>query len=240
MYFYLIIAFQIFCIYHLFKNRNSYYWILAIVFLPFIGCVTYLVTQVLTKRDTKNFQENLTTIVDPSHRVKGFERKFEFAETYLNRVNLADAYLASHNYNKAIDHYVKALEDKTQNDFYVKESLIKSYYYSKDYDQVIDISESLENHKDFEKSDLPFLFGMALAEKGRDADAEIQLRSIDRPYSNYNERLAFVKFLLSVDKTNDAKEIIQELYVETQNMTKMNRGVYRATIAEIEKLKNSL
>ena len=246
MYLYLIIAFQDYCIYHLLKNKNSYYWIFAILFLPFVGCVTYLVTQVITKSGAEKIQGNLTTIIDPSkkktssNKVKVLEGKLEFADTYLNRVNLADAYLASNNFSEAILHYNKALEDHTQNDFYVNTGLVKSHYYSKNYEEVIATSELLENHKEFEKSDIPFMYGMALAEKDRNDEAEVHLRRIDRPYSNYNERLALAEFLLSLEKTSDAKEILEELYIETQNMTPINRQVYKTTIAAIEKLKNSL
>src|SRR5690554_3170219 len=108
MYLYFIIAFQGYCIYHLLKNRKSYYWIFAILFLPFIGCVTYLVTQVFNKRDTAKIQGNLTTVIEPSkknmssRRVNDLEQQLEFADTYLHRVNLADAYLETHHYAKAI------------------------------------------------------------------------------------------------------------------------------------------
>lgn len=246
MYLYFIIAFQGYCIYHLLKNKNSYYWIFAILFLPFIGCVTYLVTQVFNKRDTEKIQGNITAITEPSKKndassqVKNLELKLDFADTYLNRVNLADGYLAANNYTNAIEHYHIALEDKTQNDFYVKVNLIKSFYSIKDYNQVIALSDGLESHKEYEKSEIPFLYGMALAEKERPQEAEIQLKIIDRPYSNYNERLAFAKFLVRIDRTNDAKELLEELYVEMQNMTTMNKRIYKTTILEVEKLKNTL
>lgn len=245
MYLYLIIAFQGFCIYHLFKNRKSYYWIFAILLLPFIGCVTYLVTQVFNKRDTEKIQGNLSTIMEPSKnnmssgKVKVLESKLEFADTYLNRVNLADAYLETNNYTSAIEHYHIALEDKAQNDFYVKAHLIKAYYAIQDYDQVIAFSDGLESHKEYEKSEVPFLYGMALAEKDRTQEAEVQLRIIDWPYSNYNERVALAKFLLRIDKTNDAKALVEELHVEMQNMIAANKRIYKTTILEVEKLKNS-
>src|SRR5690606_30153703 len=139
-------------------------------------------------------------------------------------------------YLKAIEHYNIALEDKTQNDFFVNEHLIKAYYNIKDFDQVIVHSEGLKSHKEFEKSEIPFLYGMALAEKGRTDEAETLLKLVDRPYSNYNERVAFAKLLMRNDKVNDAKAILKELQVEMQNMTKMNQRIYKATILEVEKL----
>ncbi|MEO5790157.1 MAG: hypothetical protein ACOH2D_16155 [Gelidibacter sp.] len=228
------------------KNRNSYYWIFAILFLPFVGCVTYLVTQVLNKRDTEKTQGNLSTIIEPSKKtassgkVKDLEAQLEFTDTYLNRINLADAYLEIHNYTGAIEHYLVALEDKTQDDFFVKAHLIQAYYAIKDYDQVIAFSESLESYKEYEKSEIPFLYGMALAEKDRITEAEKQLRLMDWPYSNYNERLALAKFLLRIDKTIDAKELLEELHVEMQNLIPTNKRIYKTTIIEVERLKNTL
>lgn len=240
MYFYFIIAFQAFCIYHLFKNRKSFYWILAIIFLPLVGCLAYLVTQVSTKGNPDKIQDNIKKRINPSNKIKALEEKLDFADTYLNRVNLADAYFESNDYNKAIEHYNVALADKTQNDFFVIEHLIKSYYNIKDYDQVISLSEGLENHREFEKSEVPFLYGMALAEKGRTEEAEKLLKLIDRPYSNYNERVAFSKLLLKSNKLNDAKALLKDLQEEMQNMTKMNQSIYRDTILEVEKLNSGL
>ncbi len=244
LYLYLIIAFQGFCIYHLLKNKNSYYWIFAILFLPFIGCVTYLVTQVINKRDPENIQGNLTTIIEPSKRnisssrIKELEAKLDFADTYLNRINLADGYLESSDFTNAIKHYHIALEDKTQNDFDVKASLITSYYSIKDFDQVIALSDGLQSHKDYEKSEIPFFYGMALAEKDRTAEAEAQMRIMNWPYSNYNERLALAKFLIRIDKPSDAKDILEELHVEMQNMIPENKRIYKTTILEVEKLRS--
>lgn len=240
MYFYFIIAFQAFCIYHLFKNRKSFYWILAIVFLPLVGCLAYLVTQVSTKNNPEKIQDNIKKKINPSHKLKALEQKLDFAETYLNRVNLADAYLEANEYLKAIEHYNIALQDTTQNDFFVNEHLIKAYYNIKDFDQVIFHSEGLKDHKEFEKSEVPFLYGMALAEKGKTEAAETLLKLIDRPYSNYNERVAFAKLLLRNNKIGDAKAILEELHVEMQNMTKMNQRIYKATILEVEKLNSGL
>ena len=240
MYFYFIIAFQAFCIYHLFKYRKSFYWIFAIIFLPLVGCLAYLVTQVSKKNNPEIVQANIKKRITPSHKLKALEEKLDFADTYLNRVNLADAYLEAHEYSKAIEHYNIALKDKTQNDFFVKEHLIKSYYHSKNFDQVILFSEGLENHREFEKSEIPFLYGMALAEKGRTKEAKVLLNLIDRPYSNYNERVAYSKLLLSRDKIDDAKTLLKELQVEMQNMTKMNQRIYKETILEVEKLISDL
>src|SRR5690606_24820843 len=126
-----------YCIYHLFKNRNPYYWIFAILFLPLIGCVIYLVTQVYNKRDAEKLQDNLVNIIHPTKRIKDLEKKLRFSETYQNRVNLADAYLENKDYKNAIPHYLDALHDNLQNDLYATKQLVECYFNVEDYNNVI-------------------------------------------------------------------------------------------------------
>ena len=62
MLYYLIIGLQIYCAYHAYKNRNNMYWYFIIFFVPVIGCIIYLLTQVINKRDVTNSIEEITTI----------------------------------------------------------------------------------------------------------------------------------------------------------------------------------
>lgn len=240
MYYYLIIAFQVFCIYHLIKNRNSFYWIFLIIFLPLVGCIVYLATQVYNKRDAEKIQENITTIINPSKRIKDLELRLQFAETYENRVNLADAHFETKDYPNAMTHYKKALEDTSQSDFHVQKQIILSKYHRGDHAAVVEVCDRLKDTLEFKKTELQYVYGMSLEQLGRLEEAEIQLKAIDKPYSHYNERLGLIQFLIRQDKTSEAKEILEELHIEMQNMTKMNRKVYRTAILEIENLKNTL
>jgi len=130
------------------------------------------------------------------------------------------------------------LEDKTQNDFHVQGQLILSKYHQGDFQTVVSDSEGLNNTGEFKKAQLQFPYGMSLEQLGRIEEAELQLKEIDKPYSNYNERLGLIQFLMRHHKEPEAKAILEEVHEEIQNMTKMNRKIYRTTILEIEKLKN--
>ncbi|TMU50504.1 hypothetical protein FGG15_19295 [Flagellimonas algicola] len=74
MYYYAIIALQGFCVYHCYTNRNNYYWIFAIIFLPVIGCILYLFTNVFQKRDIEKVQESLVTAINPSKKLRIWKR----------------------------------------------------------------------------------------------------------------------------------------------------------------------
>lgn len=240
MHYYLILAFQGFCIYHMYKNRNPYYWAFLIMFVPVIGCIIYLITQVYNKRDAEKIQDEIVSIINPTKKIKDLEKRLQFSESYQNRVGLADAYLEISDYNNAIPHYLEALDDVSQNDFYVIDKLIEVYYNVEDYNNVILYAERIQNRFEFKKSKAQFIYGLAQEHLGNFEEAEKHLRKIDIRYSFYEERLVLAKFLLSRKKEADAKEILNDIYTESQHMTKPNRSIYRTTIQEVEKLLKDL
>ncbi|SFZ92682.1 hypothetical protein SAMN05428642_102880 [Flaviramulus basaltis] len=238
--YYLILILQGYCIYHMYKNRNPYYWAFLIMFVPVVGCIIYLITQVYNKRDAEKITSEITSIINPTKKVRDLEKRLEFSETYQNQLNLADAYLEIKDYEHAIPHYIETLRDKSQNNFYATTQLIEAYLNIEDSDNVILYAEKIKDHPEFKKSRTQFLYGLALERTGKIDEAESNLRQIDIRYSFYEERLILAKFLLSIKKEEDAKEILNEISKESQHMTKPNKRIYRTTTLEVEKLLKEL
>jgi hypothetical protein len=195
---------------------------------------------VYNKRDAETIQENVVSIINPTKKIKDLEKKLQFSETYQNRVDLADAYIEIKDYDKAIPVYLSALEGNFQNDFYVIEQLIKAYFTIEDYDNVILYAEKIKDHSEYKKTRSQFLYGLALEKIGKLEEAETNLKEIDIRFSFYDERFVLAKFLIDKNKTQEGKDILDEIYNESQHMTKQNKRIYRNTIAEVEKLRNSL
>ena len=240
MYYYLILALQVFCIYHTIRHRNAYYWIFVILFLPLIGCVIYIITQVYSKRDTEKIATEITQIINPTKKIKDLEKKLAFSESYQNRVNLADAYLEAGRFSEANLHYQQALDGNTQNDFYVIKKMLKAFYQLGDYRNVVHYAAKIKSHPEFKSSSVQFLYAMALAKQGHISDAEENLDAINVRFSFYEERLAYANFLFSLNKHEKAKAILTALVNEGEHMTKPNKKLYGKTIAEAQKLLSSI
>lgn len=239
-YYYFIIALQIFCFYHIYKNRNPYYWIFLILFLPLIGAIIYLLKYVIITSDKDKMQKEITQVINPAKKTKDLERKLQFSDTYANRIELADAYYDNKNFVSAISNYKISLEDTVQEDLYAQQKLILSYYQLHNYENVLKHSENILNKSEFIGSKQQFCYGMALKEVGKMEEAEHQLKQINKPYSNYTQRLELAKFYLETKKINEGKSLLEEISEESKNMTKPNRRIYSATIAEVERLLKSL
>ncbi len=240
MWYYIVIALQAFCIYHAIKNRSPYYWIFIIFFLSLIGCIIYIITQVYNKRDAEKITSEITHIINPTKKIRDLEKQLDFADTYQNRVNLADAYLENKDYQNAIKHYQEALDGNFQNDFYVIKNMIEAYHSLGDYKSVVEYGAQIKSHSEFKKSRTQFLYGLALEKEGDFDDAEENIKAIDIRFSFYNERLVYANFLLKHNKKEDAKEILGSLVSEGQHMTKPNKRLYGSTITEAQKLLNAL
>lgn len=238
MYYYLIVALQAFCIYHIYKNRNEYYWFFIIIFLPVLGSIIYLFVKVYNRKDAEIIQKELTTIINPTKKITDLEKHLEFSDTFQNKVNLADAYLEIGKYTNAVEQYENAINAGFQNDLYVIAQLIKTYTYLENYNKVVENANKIKSKFEFKASHSQFLYGQALEKLNRVEEAENQLRQIDIPHSNYNERLYYAQFLLRLDKKEEALELLQEIDTESKYMIKANRRKYNSTIQEVSGLLN--
>lgn len=240
MYFYLIIALQGFCIYHLYKSRNNTYWYFIIFFIPVIGSIIYLVTQVFNKQDAEKIQNEISTIINPTKKVRDLEKLLAFSDTFQNRVNLADAFFEIGDFDSAINHYEKALIDYSDNDYHVKKMLVEAYNEVKNFDAVVIHAQSIKSHSEFKQTRTQFLYGLALDKQGETEAAEKHMRAIDQRYSNYNERVILSKFLIHHNKIEDAKAILSEICLEGDHMNSSNRKKYKLAVAEANRLIQSL
>ncbi|WP_417876641.1 hypothetical protein [Winogradskyella sediminis] len=238
--YYLLIVVQVYCLYHAYKNSKPYYWYFLIFFIPAIGSLIYIITQIYNKRDAEKIQEGITTVLNPTKQIKDLEKRLQFVDTYANRMTLADAYFKFKDFSNAILNYKQTLDDTVQDDYYARQKLVQCYFQINDYESVIEQAEYIKESSEFKGSIPQFCYGLALNRKGRTDEAEIQLKQIDRPYSNYAERLELAKFYLENDRNREGKALLEEISTESKRLTKPNRKLYGSTIAEVQRLLSKL
>lgn len=236
MYLYLSLALQAYCIYHCYTNKYPYYWILIIFFIPIVGSLAYLFMNVIQKRDVEIVQDGLTAVINPGKKITDLEKKLRFSDTFENRSNLADAYLEAGMYEEAISDYKTCLEGTFQNDFYVISKLAEAYYFSTDFDNALQCAERIKEHTKFKKSEVAFLYALALEKQGKISEAEHYLSQFDAPFSRYRERLELAKFYIRNTKKEKAKELLNEMIIESEGMSKPSFRENKALITKAREL----
>lgn len=240
MYYFLIIALQGFCLYHIWKTGRPFFWIFVIIFLPVIGCIIYIITQALQKDDVNKIQQEITTIINPTKKITDLQAALDFSDTFQNRINLADALLEQKQFEPAIGHYQEALKGNFKNDSYVKMQLMQCYYALGRNQDLIQEAEPIKAHPDFIKSPVSFYYAKALDSEGRPEDAQPYFDQIDRRYSNYNERVALVEHYIDSNRLEKAIEIVDEVLAEAATMGKESRRMHKIAIDKAQKLKQGL
>lgn len=105
-----MIALQVFCMYHVYKNKSNYYWYFVLFFIPLIGSIIYLFTNVFNRKDITVIAQEITTVINPTRKIKALEKELDFSNTFQNKINLADVHLENKDFENAIIFYEKALE----------------------------------------------------------------------------------------------------------------------------------
>lgn len=239
MMYYFTIALQAYCVYHCITNRNTFYWIFAIIFLPVVGALLYLFMNVFNKQGIHKVQEDITSVINPSKKITDLEKKFQFSTTFENQVALADAYLEAKMFDKAIENYEASLKDVFINDHYALSKLVEAYYYSSQADKALVIAERLKDQIKFKKTKASFLYALALEKEGDIEKAEKFLILFDAPYSYYEERLELAKFYIRNRQLEKSKVLLSEMVFESERMSKISYRQNSKVIKKIKELKST-
>ncbi len=238
MFYYLLIAFQAFCIFHVYKSRNENYWYFVIFFVPLIGALVYFFSQIINSKNIKKTIESINFTLNPRKKIKDLEKKLSLSDTFQNRINLADAYRENEEYQKAIKYYEKALNGKFKNHLDTLNKATNCYFEVKKFDKVVEYASKLDLDKSFRNT--IYIYAISL-EKCQDfEEAEIQFKKGDKKYSNYGERLELSKFLIRRTKNDEAKVVLKAIIGEIENMIETNQKKYDFIYQESVRLINKL
>ncbi len=229
-YYFLILILQAYCVYHSYKRGTHSKWMWIIVFLPLIGCMVYLFSEVIQKKDINTIQSGVGQIINPGGRIKELEKRFHFSDTFANRCALADAYLEAGLNEKAIELYEPALTGIFSDNEQVIKQLALAYYNTGRFQDVINIVPRIVNSLDFSKTQACLVYARSLEQCGKYKEAEDQYQAMNHRFSNYEARYYYAMFLLAQNKTTEGMLILHEITAEADRLSVREKGKERAWI----------
>lgn len=217
--YYAIIGLQTLCVFHSIKKGNQTRWIWLIVFLPFVGSIAYIFTEILTKRDLQQVQSSVGAIINSGGRIKTLEERLRFADTFNNRVALADACLNAGEHDRAIELYESVLKGLFVDNEYVIIHLIAAYYEKQRYQDILAIAPRIRKSPDFARSRSRLLYALVLDKSGKADLAEKEFLTLNVRFAAYEARYEYELFLERNGRSGDAKEIFEELLNEATHLS---------------------
>jgi hypothetical protein len=231
-YYYASIMLQAFCVIHCLRNNNQNKWIWLIIFLPFIGSVAYLYTEVFSRKSSHLVRKrvNIGAAFNPGGHIKKLEANLQFTDTFANRIKLADAYLAVGQYNKAIELYESSLKGVFAENVHVLSQLIVAYFNQEEYADVVAIAQKVYQSPQFAKSQAHILYALSLEYLGRLDDAEKEFKLMKGRYSCFEHRYQYGQFLRRAGRDDDADKIFTDILDEATHLSSMERKNERTWI----------
>jgi len=229
--FYIItIVLQAICVIHCLKKGNQNNWIWLIVFLPFIGCLIYFFSEIITNREIRTVRSGVGEILRPSGSIRKLEENLRFSDSFNNRMALANAYLASGQPREAISLYENSLSGAFSENEEVISQLITAYYMEKRYQDVVKMAEKIYTRPQFPRSKAHILYAMSLAYSGNNEMAEKEFLGMKGRFSNFEARYYYALFLQKNNRNPEAKQVLSEIVEEIPQLGNVEKRYNREWI----------
>jgi hypothetical protein len=228
-YSYIVVGLVIFCGIHSYRRGTLGRWILWLIFLPGLGSLYYLFTEVFNNK--KSFVKPTNFAPKPAvsgASIRKLEEELRFTDTFANRGKLADAYLATGQTDKAIELYTSSLTGAFSENEHVMQQLIVAYYQQEDYEQVIPLAKKLYKLPQFARSRWHLLYAQALENLGQTEQAENEFKAMKGRYSYFEQRYQYGLFLMRAGRDDEAWQIFTDILNEEQHLSPMERKTNRA------------
>lgn len=239
-YYYLVLILQGICVFHCVRKGNQNKWIWLIVFLPLIGCIAYIFTEIITKNEMEQVQSGMSSVFNPSGKIKKLQSNLQFRDTFDNRMALADAYLEAGEPGLAIEIYEKNLIGTFAEHEHGNIQLIKAYYEKSRFDDVIRVAKKVYTLPQFKRSRAQTIYATALGYVNRNEEAEKEFMSMNGKFSNYESRYQYGKYLLRNNRPEEARKLFGEMLNESSHLEPFEKRNNKIWFSKIkEELKNS-
>jgi len=231
-FYYLVLGLNIFCVIHSYRRGTLNRWIWLIIFIPVIGSVIYIFSEVLSTRRINTPKIDIGAVINPGGKIKKLEDELRFTDTFTNKIKLADAYLAAGFTDKAVDLYTASLTGAFDENEHVLAQLIVAYYAQQRYEEVIPIAKKLYKLPQFARSKAHMLYALSLENMGETELAEAEFKAMKGRYSYFEQRYQYGLFLMRAGRDQEALNIFTDMLNEEKHLGPVERKSSRIWFAK--------
>ncbi len=199
---------QLVTIIHAVKTGRTSPWLYIILFLPGIGCLAYLIVEILPTLSLSSGFAGIAQLFDnPKSRIAKLEKELAFNTTVAHKVALADAYREVSEYQKAADMYMSCLEGIYKTDEGIQLKLAETYFAMEQYEKAKEILESLKKQRQgkFIPPEL-LLYAKCAEALGKFVEAESLYREAAMAYPGLEGNYRYCEFLRKQGKEDDVEQ----------------------------------
>ncbi len=221
----LTIVAQVFCAYHVISTGRDKYWIGLIIMVPGLGCLIYLVTQILPdigkNRTAGTGKNTLLKAIDPMHEYREAMHAFDLVESTENRLRLADALYELEKYNEAEPYLVQSLVGAHKSDPHILMRLASVRLHQSDTQSALALLDQLQkDNPGFHSQDAHMLYSKALEQDGQTGEALKSFSALTDYATGEEARVRYADLLVGTGYPEDARVVYEEVIKRVDRGTK--------------------
>jgi hypothetical protein len=226
--YYITIVLQVICVLHCIRNKGTQQnWIWLIVFVPLAGCIAYIFMEMLPKRNTGDWKASLESLlISPATRIRRLEQNLGFANTFNNRILLANAYMAVGRTEEAIELYSTSLTGHFAENEYATGRLISAYFTTGRYAELIQLARKICRSPQFPRSQAHVQYARALELTGDKAAAENEFKKMNGRFADFEARYQYALFLQRAGRDDASRQILRDIVREATHLSARERRNY--------------
>lgn len=188
-------------------RTGRYWWIFIILFFPLVGSVIYFFVEYIPEARSMS-SITKSGIPGKPKSIKALQRELEITDSIKNRINLAEAYFYSGQFESAIELLENSLTGLHANDLSLIEGLCHSHFYNGAYDKAIAYLNRYERiNSGSLKNNLRLLRARAYEASGNADEALKELKAIADICTGEEARCRYAILLKKQGYVGKAKEI---------------------------------
>jgi hypothetical protein len=212
----LSLVIQIALIVHVLRTGRNTLWILALLFVPVLGSLAYLVVEILPgvfhSYGGRRALANARRAVDPNRDLRTASDHAAAVDTVGAKMRLGEALYRRGRYAEAIDTYRSALRGLYQHDANLLLGVAQAQFASGDAAGALATFETLREHNPTFKSDAGFLlYARALEAVGDLPRAEQEYRTVVGYYAGPEAKVRYAQLLRRRSQPDRARELLEDV-----------------------------
>lgn len=208
------LAAQIFFSVHAVKTGRPLYWVFLIVVFPVIGCIVYFIAEYFPDHRQQSRIRRSRGGAGPisKRRLRELEDNLELNPSMKNKKDLAEGYMNTGRFDKAISLYESCLGGMHENDPAIIEGLCCAHFFKGDFGKAKELLlrlMALRGNREWDEFDL--LLARAYEELGETDKALEEYAALERTFAGEEARCRYALLLKKTGNRDEARRIFNEI-----------------------------
>ena len=200
---------------HVIRTGRETFWIWLVLFVPVLGALIYILTQVLpdlgTSRRTHRARAGVGRILHPGAEVNRAREALEHADTVANRVALGDALMAAGQANRASAMYASALAPPNEHEPDIMRKAAAAAFEQKEFATVKTLLNDLRAaNPDYRSDDAHLLYARALEALEDLPAAREEYAALVAYFSGEEAAVRYARLMVRIGAPDEARTMLNE------------------------------